>query len=307
MALAIEGIKPLAVSAGLAAWRSGEWALALPLTLLAGISVAYSLGAELSLVSQTRGDQAAERQAQANDAGTIQRSRQRIEAELAQIGITRPAKVLSVELNALLADPRLKDCKAKLDNWRLDAICTDKVTPLRSELALAERREALEGQLNGGQTIPAKDADPGSTALSTYLAALGLPIPAAVVAQWLILIPVLALEIGSALAHVLVQAFPREVKTDGVQSVAQPVVQPEDTASEATRERVKKAVVDQVSTKVVDHLKASGGTLSSGERGLAKLIGSNRGTMKRALNALTLAGIVSLEASRNGTILRLMA
>lgn len=285
MALALEGIKPLAVSSALAAWkRAGERPLALGLTLLAGISVAYSLTAEVSLVSQTKGDQIAERQALATDAGNAARDRSRIEAELQTIGYQRPSRAIQAELDG--------------------GVRKSRIAPLKAEKALAERREALEAQLTGVPSLANKEADPASKAMSVYLAALGFaPVPDKV-AVWLILIPVLALEIGSALAHVLVQAFPATrgiptVKEDGLQTTPARVVQSENTGVEPARAKVTAAIVD--------HLKANGGQVEGGERGLAKLIGSSRGTMKRALNGLVLAGIVSLEASRNGSILRLIS
>lgn len=52
-----------------------------------------------------------------------------------------------------------------------------------------------------------KDADPGAKALATYLALSGLAVAAAVLSEWLVLVPVLALEIGSAFAGVLVQSL----------------------------------------------------------------------------------------------------
>jgi hypothetical protein len=305
MAVALEAIKPLALSAGLDALKAGS-SKAVPALLLTlgGISVAYSLTAELSLISMSKGDLIAERQAQSTDAGNADRDRKRIEAELAVIGITRPSASVQAELDGILADDRLKGCKEKLDSWRLAATCTDKVSPLRSELYTAEHREALERQLSAGHTLAAKDADPGSTALVTYLSALGFTVPAAVVGQWLILVPVLALEIGSALAYVLVQAVssssePHRVNASHYPVAPGPMVQAHSTASETATTKVKAAIVD--------HLKAHGGKVQGGERGLAKLIGSSRGTMKRAINGLVLTGIVAAEAGRNGTMLRLLS
>jgi len=306
MAVALEGVKPLAIAAGLQGFKTGgSKGASAALIILGGISVAYSLTAELSLISMSKGDLIAEREAQSTSASDARRDRQRIEAELAAIGIARPAQAIQADIDGLLTDTRLKGCTSPLSNWRLQAICTDKVSPLRVELATAERREKLEGQLSNRHTIaPSKVSDPGSVALATYLAALGFTVPASIIGQWLILVPVLALEIGSALAYVLVQSLPAtpgndSVKIDGLPVVSGPVVQPENTGPEATREKVKRAVVD--------HLKANDGKASGGERGLAKLIGSSRGTMKRALQGLVAAGIVSLEASRNGTILRLVS
>jgi DNA-binding GntR family transcriptional regulator len=66
-------------------------------------------------------------------------------------------------------------------------------------------------------------------------------------------------------------------------------------------------VREKVKTAIVDQLKKSGGSTSSSERGLAKLIGTSRPTVRRAVNGLVLAGVLAAEATRNGTMLRLVA
>lgn len=281
MALALEAVKPLAIAAGIRAWGNSGVAASLLLSL-GIISVAYSLTAELSLISMSKGDLVAERQAVATDAGNAARDRTRIEAELTAIGITRPSAAIQAELDG--------------------GVRRSRVAPLKVELATAQRREALEAKLTNNPGIAGKVADPGSAAIAGYLSALGFKATAETVALWLLLIPVLALEIGSALAKVLVEAFPRthgQVNAISLPVVAQQVVQAENAGDVAVRERVKAAVVD--------HLKSNGGKATGGERGLAKLIGSSRGTMKRALQGLVIAGVVSLEATRNGTILRLVS
>lgn len=315
MTVALEAVKPLAIASAIQALREWRPLTALPLLILGLIAVVYSMTAELSLVSVSKGELIAERQAETNSAGDAERKRKRIERELDAIGITRPSQAISSDLNSLLSDSRLSDCKAKLDSWRLDAVCKEKVSPLRTELATAERREHLEAQLNGVETIASKDADPGSKALATYLAAIGVMVSPEIVAQWLILVPVLALEFGSALGVVLVQAISppsgatdstKGINSDGRSAGGTPSSglggPPQNTAlpesSDMMREKVKAAIVD--------HLKASGGSLSSGERRLAKILGSNRGTLKRAIDGLVLAGIVSLEATRNGSTIRLV-
>lgn len=211
----------------------------------------------------------------------VERDRKRIEAELSVIGITRPSAAIQAELDG--------------------GVRRSRIAPLKAELALSERREALEAKLTDGQTIAPTVADPGSVALAGYLTALGFKPDADKVGLWLLLIPVLALEIGSALAKLLVQAFspsPSIVNTNGVPTMVLGVDQPANTGIEPARAKVKAAIVD--------HLKANGGQVAAGERGLAKLIGSSRGTMKRALQGLILAGVVAAEASRNGTVLRLI-
>ena len=152
--------------------------------------------------------------------------------------------------------------------------------------------------------------DPGASALGTYLAALGVVLSTDALSRWLTLVPVLALEVGSALAGVLVQAlspqrsFVAEISrpeagNEGseVRSVVH-VGQPDETGPSDERERVKAALVV--------HLKAEGGSFAGSERGLAALIGTSRPTVRRAINGLLVAGLVAAEASRNGTALRLI-
>ena len=64
MAVALEGIKPLAVASALASFRQlalVRGLLLTLLTLLALVAITYSLTAELSLVAGSRGDLAASR------------------------------------------------------------------------------------------------------------------------------------------------------------------------------------------------------------------------------------------------------
>ena len=300
MVLALEAVKPLAISAGIDLWKRCTGPAALLLTL-GGISCAYSLTAELSLISMSKGDIVAERQAQATTARNAERDRNRIEAELAAIGITQPSASLSAELSSLLSDSRLKGCTSPLSNWRLQAISTEKVTPLRSELATAERREKLEASLAQLPSVAAKVADPGSVALATYLAALGVNLSAEAIAQWLILIPVLALEIGSAMAGVLVQA----VSQSPAKGVSEPPKKPANRREPPKPEPA--AGKDNVAKAIVQELQAAGGSLSRSERGLARLIGTSKPTARRAIHGLAAAGIIALEATKAGTMLRRVA
>lgn len=312
MALALEGVKPLAISAGLDALRKCEGGSALLLTL-GGISVAYSLTAELSLVSMSKGDLVGERQSQANAASNAEQNRRRIEAELAAIGITRPSSAIQAELLPILSDARLKGCNGTLDNWRLRATCTDKVAPLRAELASAARREKLEASLAESSNEPvAKVADPGSVALATYLAAIGVSVSSEVLSQWLILVPVLALEVGSALAMVLVQAVSPQPAKGPSDQPRTPAKRREPTKAEpaSAKDSVEGSCFDKrsdVAKAIVNELQAAGGSLSRSERGLAKLIGTSKPTARRAIHGLAAAGIIALEATKAGTVMRLVA
>lgn len=159
-----------------------------------------------------------------------------------------------------------------------------------------------------------KAADPGATAFAAYLGLIGLDAKPSLLTELLILVGVLALEIGSALSLVMVKEVSQVAENQGVsdlktEAVHQPlseptvpVVHPKEPSvpeePETAREDVKKRILKQV--------KASGGTVSGSQRGLSKLIGADKTTMRRAINGLVAAGVLAMEANRNGTLLRLV-
>ncbi len=230
----------------------------------------------------------------------------------------------------MLLTPGADGCAAI--NGRVTREVCPRVAALKIEKARADRRAELEAVLaaplpttaatsNVHQQSPDKsvrDADPGASALATYLAALGFALPAKALTDWLALVPVIALELGSALAGVLVQAVswpnragasqirrPEEVYEPIRAEAAEPVghvghfkqiAAPDDVGQEA--ERVKNAILGQLKER---------GEVAASQRGLAALIGTSRPTVRRAINTLMLAGIVMAEATRNGTVLRLAA
>lgn len=327
MAVALELAKPLSLVAALSAFRSWSIFRGAALGLLAIVAVAYSLTAELSIMATTRGDVVATREASIKAASGIetevQRARDQYElakTELASLPRTKPVAELQAEIDGLLLTPGTDGCAAI--NGKITREVCPKVSALRTEKARADRRVELEQTM--AKPIPShtltstksvSKSDPAASALSAYLALFGVVIAPAVLSEWLVLVGVLALEVGSATAGVLAQSFsgsPKKgfaeiVKAEVVQPPsAKPSVQvvhpamsgnPDDTAQ--VREKVKNAIVTQ--------LKERGGSVSGGERGLAKLLGANRSTMRRAVNGLVLAGVIAAEATKNGTMLRLVA
>jgi len=286
MAVALEAVKPLAIAHALQ-FRSGLRSVALG--LLGAVAVAYSLTSELSLVAMSRSDLTAQRVTDAQAARYFNETRDRVTRELVSLGITRPPAEITQDLKPYAG----RDC----ENARPGSLCARVVLPLRAELARAERREALEFELNrlnqgGGSRGSSGVSDPASHALAVYLAAVGLSLHPERIGQWLLLVPVLALELGSALALVLVQALRREES---------PVVlEPRQTVHpEGEREKVSAALVN--------HLKNHGGVIEESERTLAKRLGADRSTVRRAMHGLAAMGMIAFAASKNGTAMRLVS
>lgn len=332
-AIGLELAKPLAVVAAFKSFRSWSVVRGAALGLLALVAISYSLSAELSLMAGARGDVIAQRQAtldtSAGASGEAKRARDRYETatkELGTLPAARPAAELQASIDALLLTPGADGCGTI--NGKVSAKVCPEVAALKIEKARADRRVELEAivalplpVVAAATVAQVKDADPGASSLSVYLAALGFSVAPDLLSRWLALVPVLALEVGSALAGVLVQAL--SPQRSFVAEISRPepvnerceerpvvtvtpvvhVVQADETGSSDDpgheRERVKAALVD--------HLKTKGGSVAQSERGLAALIGASRPTVRRAISGLAMAGIIAADATRNGTLLRLVA
>ena len=323
MALALEGCKPLAVAAAFSAFGSWRIFTGLALSMLAAVAVAYSLTAELSLIATVRHDLQAKRAAAPT---AVQR--ERIEAELKALGVVRPAAQINADLAGLLAAHRIDACEPWLP-VKQRTVCAEQVQPLRAELARAQRREALERDLAGlsSASSPATvTADPGAAALAMYLSTLGLTVPVQALSQWMTLVAVLALEIGSALAVLLVKSvqpatvhkpvsyaapvdsqkptttgFQLSTDTGAVDTPVQPAALPAPDcpppAEQPRRRRLgpmAKRGKDEVADQLVDTIKAAGGKLPEASvRGLAGRIGASKSTVHNAVVALIAAGVVT--------------
>jgi hypothetical protein len=80
-----------------------------------------------------------------------------------------------------------------------DKAATDRAAKLESNAAAVRARLANSAPIAG-------TADPGAAALASYLTTFGVAIPAGVVSEWLVLVGVIALELGSALSIVFVRS-----------------------------------------------------------------------------------------------------
>lgn len=335
MALGLEGAKPFAVEGVFAALRSWSPLRAVAMAALAVVAVAYSLTAELSLMASIRADHASERTL-AGDAANAARNRyDDAKAELAALPAARPAGTIAAEIEALRTTPGLVSCgdtTAKGYGPITRRVCAE-IATLRTEGETAAQRERLRQALAAAErdmatTPPTTTADPAASALATYLAAIGFTVAVASLSDWLALMPVLALEIGSALAVVLVNAsgarrlgtrFETPTSSHGTQTVPQgspfrrggvPSVSEGVSEGSAVKPLVSatvRATNAPLTTAVVAHLLGAGGSVRIGQRALAKALGASTTQVHRTLHALSAAGVIALQAAPTGTELRLVA
>ena len=220
-------------------------------------------------------------------------------------------------------------------------VCPE-VAELRTELGRAMRRSELERSLIEAKRTMAKapaatEPDPLASALAVYLAALGWNVQAGTLAPFLYLIPVLFLELGSSLGVVLVRSvlasetaslveLRDEHRADGTPSASGvPSLELKDAKSQEIMafQSVPSGVPTvsansdekddddtpggRLGRRLLGHLEQQGGKVRTGQRSLAKLLGTSTTELHRTLHRLCLAGVISIDASRQGTVVALSA
>lgn len=333
-ALGGELLKPVAVAGAIDAFRAREFLRGLTCLLLAAVCVIYSLAAELSLAAGSRGDLAATRNEVAEAGRVAAARRTRAEAELQELRPARPVSELEPLIAKLKATPGANGCDRTPDGPVSRRICGE-VADLQAEAARASRRAELEAVI--AAPIPTfadgvaavKDADPLASALSAYASALGYRVRPEALAPWLALVPVLFLELGSALALVVARSVgpgqPAPAPAVATASVAaqtraqvepEPVAEPETKSCPApNRRRPRRNDDDQDGPRpgrgkrrlgnVVDLLKARGGQIEGGQRTIARALGVSKSRANEVLHELATLGRIKLRISRVGTVVSL--
>lgn len=333
MALGLEGAKPFAIEGAFAAARSLSLVRTIALSLLGIVAVAYSLTAELSLMAATRADNAAQR-SQASTLAVAARARYAAaQRELVALPTARPIAVLDAEIKRLRMTPKLASCE---DTTARDfgpvsrRVCTE-IAALIAEAGTTTRRSELHtiiaiAERDIAAAPLATDADPAATALAVYLAAIGVTSDAGTLSKWLALVPVLALEVGSALAVVLAgtaRAHGRNERTGTVPTSRECPVSPcanakapkkpdaADLECEATtatpQESSAPSPLSGLARAIVEHLQIHGGRVRKGQRSLAKTFGASTTELHRTIHALAATGVIALHTAPTGTELRLVA
>jgi hypothetical protein len=334
MALGLEGAKPFAVEGVFTSLRSWSPFRAVAMALLGTVAIGYSLTAELSLMASIRADTAAQRTLAGDTAAAARARYNDAKAELAAMPAARPAGTIAAEIERLKTTPGLVSCAdtaAKGYGPITRRVCSE-IATLRAEGEIASQRERLRQALAAAErdmatTPPTTKADPAASALATYLAALGITVAVASLSDWLALMPVLALEIGSALAVVLVSASGQRhhgtrrgtarqsIETDD--RTEAPEVRPGAVPSapagspqggtEAASTVPSGGSFTGLKAALLEHLEAHGGSIRSGQRRLAKALGTSTTELHRTIHSLAAAGVIALSAAPTGTELRLMS
>ncbi len=296
-ALGGELLKPIAVAVGLRAAMAWQPLRALACLLVAAVCVIYSFAGELSIAAGARGDVAADRGAATEH---IARARDRYEAaraELAALPQARPADELRMLISGVLAHPKSGGCFV-VDGPYTRSECP-KVAAWRAELARAERRIAVVDEMDRASTDVSGApqlgaADPLAASLAAYVEAAGVNIAAERISPWLALIPVLFLEIGSALALVVVGCTEHRAN-EATTAVA-------ETGAEERPNRHRVALL-----QLLKSLAANGGSLQLSTRALASSLSIGKGSVHRLLAEGAGKGLIRVSSTPRGSLIELAA
>ena len=220
MAIGLEICKPFAIEGVFSCLRVWAIGRALAMAALGLVAVAYSLTAELSLMAATRGDAAAERTRATDTAKDDRAELARLTAERSAMPAFGPATADAVtagrEAVTSAASVRAAECGKRGPQCRAreadEGVARAALAKVISDKAATDRAGKLDMDAAKVRTRLAKAspvaaaADPGAAALASYLATFGLSMPPGMVSEWMVLIGVVALELGSALSVVLVRA-----------------------------------------------------------------------------------------------------
>lgn len=338
MALGLECAKPFAVEAVFSSLQSWAIGRGLAMLLLAVVTIGYSLTAELSLMAMTRSDAAASRSKAAELGADDKADLERIVTERQGMTFT-PATEAGVsaarEAVAAAARTREAECAKRGPNCRLreteESTARASLARVLDAKAATDRAKVLDARAAEirarlAQSPAMATADPGAAALATYLAAVaGLNVDSSLLAQWLVLVGVLALEVGSALSVLLVHAAGaaparrqirpvapvQEFQPPAVAGPQKAAAAPPDAPVQATvqvsREQrsVKKSKRGrpprerkEAEAKIIDMARANGGRLSKNSvRKLGQMVSASRGTAHNALLGLIAAGVIAKTAA----------
>ena len=176
-----------------------QWARAAMIGIGLLLSGGYSITAALGSASGGRTNAAAIESAAASDRARAQAEYDGAKGELAKLQPSRPLAEMQALVDA--ARPR---CRIIVESGRRETQCA-KPADLTAELGRSQRRAELELRVESAsakleRARPTKQANSDTAALVGYLDAVGITATAETVNRWLVILSVLAIEMGGGLS-----------------------------------------------------------------------------------------------------------
>jgi hypothetical protein len=280
-------------------------------TVLWVIAVALSVISALGASAAGRADLAS---ARTSDSAVHARVSMDYKRAVADVEAVAPARSAS-ELVPIIASKRNalrgETCTAEASK-AVRAICSD-LGNLESEAARSTRRVEIEQRLATASSALAnlkapRQADPQANAIAQLASDFGMIVKADDVGRYLGLATALAFEAFAALG--LLAAGSRAPAVPVAKATKLPPAEPltaEQTAPAAPAPLRLVSDYPDVERALIEHVAASGGSLTASQRGLARLIGgTSPATINRTLAAMAAAGTIGMLATRDGTALSLI-
>jgi hypothetical protein len=328
-ALGGELLKPYAVALAFQSIRSNAFMQAAACTALSLVCIVYSFAAELSLAAGSRGDLASERRMSADGINAARNRRTRAESELQALPPARSAAEIDPMITKLKTTRGANGCGADVKGSAAREACS-KIPALQSESARWQHRAEIEKRITSADDDLASapsavsEADPLASAIASYARALGYNWQPDTVAPWLALIPVLFLEIGSALSLTVLRTptgHPRPDTTGGLMAprpnvsvtaaIASPALPTPPPIEKAAHGLAAALHCDggepdaKLSARVTELLHKRGGRIVTGQRSLGRVLGISKSRVNEILHEMATAGRIALETSRTGTAIAL--
>lgn len=315
--------------------RRRQWGAAFAATLLALTCASFVLTGALGNVSAGRVAASRTATGTAEHRSRLAHEYEKAKAELAELPAARLAGEIEPEIGSLNAIIGRAHCDEWVRSRHVRNSCAQR-SPLLAELARSRRRADLERTMADAHAalnapIDQRPAGEDARILAKYLRALGLNVSTDRMSDALIIIAVLSLELGGALALILARA--QAVQSAGASSV-QPVQPPPARArrpahSEQHNERaersapsssnaqrsanvvplrpssrtVERAQLEHAMAGIIEH--AERGSLPSAQRAMARLLNVSVGTISAALAEIESSGIAIVQAGPSGTKVRI--
>lgn len=326
VSVAVSVVFALSWPALLLSLQQRQWARAIIVFVALSLSGTYSIIAALGSAGGGRADATAQEQTSSDTRAKLGTSYETAKAELTTLAKTRPAAELRALIDGVKTDPRSGGCAMVRGSTEMRC---PRLTSWRAELARAERRQELSAIMTKAQSELARapaQANSDVVALTTYLAVLGVGVPAETVNGWLVLLAVLIVECGSGLSMAIGMSFAGGGQLPDGRSVARTQEQPNartsgpDTSPNAcisgscarppTPDTLKQRTMDatdknDAAVRFLEFLKLQGGVLVSGQRQIGRALGWSKSWTHEVLHALAKARRVELTTTRAGTVVQL--
>lgn len=244
--------------------------------------------------------------------------------ELAALAPTRTLQEIDADVARLEGSRRdLNDCYGWLPDIKARAVCVD-IQAAKAEGGRAQRRSEIEGEIAKARATiaaqPAKStvANTDALALQGFASALGWTVTTDTLNRLLVLVSVLAIELGGGLAFAVAGSLGRASTATAADKACQPETQRTDDQTPldaggldggkgVNARPTILTVADDLGGRLLALVETQGGSVLGSTRKFGSALGASHTAVATALEGLEAAGRIVVESGKHGTVVRLVA